>query len=78
MSDISNFFILTMSLFMYDKDINATRNSLTAYYKQSGYERNLNNYVDKIINPELRSKVGNLIFITNIITEKRIAYEFSF
>lgn len=78
MNDLSAFFVLTMSVFVYDKNIDATRNSMVAYYKQSGFERNVKNYLDNNTDSVLRSRIGNLIFVTNIIAEKKLVYTETF
>jgi hypothetical protein len=81
MSDITAFFVLSMSLYtgVYNtKSLDASRAASYALYRQTKTQERIEELVDKRTSPELRSKVGNIFLIVNSVAEKRIVYEWHF
>lgn len=78
MSEITTFLILSLSVACYDKDINCTRNSMEAYYIQSGNRAIVEKYVDTRLEHMLNTEVGTLLFISNIIKEQKVVWRETF
>ncbi len=56
----------------------AASKALEAYYKQTGSERAIQDWIDRETTRELRAKVGQLSFITKTIVEQKITVEWRF
>ncbi len=63
---------------MYDNNVDATKNSMYAYYSQSGNQKIVQNYLDTQVDPVIRQRVGNIVFISTILNEKRFVYQTTF
>lgn len=61
-----------------NKQHDAYNNASIALYKQSGIEKNIQNYVDNHTTSELRSYTGKTVFVIRSITEQKITFEMTF
>lgn len=72
-------FVITYGLSGHTAEENeALRTAARAFYKQSGTERDVNDFVKREVPKGLQTVVGNAAWITKIVNERKIVYTWSF
>lgn len=56
----------------------ALRYSSEAFYKQSGLQDMINNYVNKKVPKELQNVAGNVFLVSKMVQEQKITVSWSF